>query len=314
MVSLKPRPQFRPKSKRLPKVKTMTIAAGFPCSDGLVLCSDTQETIIGYAKVNTGKMTRLEFPLYNVVFTGSGDSGLIDMTVQLMCQALTLKEPKSMWAIEEVLRESLVDTFNRYIAPGFQFPTAELPATPDLLIGIQQSASARLYRASGVAFRSVSESQCVGTGVVLGKSLIAQLFDGSMTIGQGWLVALYVLHQAKTWVDGCGGNTDILLLSNRNKGITRIPTDEVQDFENHFDQFNAYVRPLFVGAADKNVSHEQFDAIMKQFRLNMQLLRSKFMEYEDFLRRICEIQGVPYPLPDVIPELFPPDSSQSSKA
>lgn len=291
----------------------MTIAAGFPCSDGLVLCADTQETITGYAKVNTEKMTQIETPFYNIVFTGSGDSGLIDMTVQLMDQALTQKQPNAAWKIEEVLRDSLVDSFNRYVVPGFQFPAAELPATPDLLIGLQQSSSATLYRASGATFRRVYDSQCIGTGVVLGKSLIAQLFESSMTIGQGWLVALYVLHQAKTWVDGCGGNTDILLLSNRNKAITRIPTSQVKDLENHFDQFNAYVRPIFLAAADQNIPHDQFDDLMRKFRLSMTTLRGKFMEYEDFLRRICGIQGMPYPLPDVIPELFPPDSSQESK-
>jgi hypothetical protein len=291
----------------------MTIAAGFYCTDGLVLCSDTQETITGYAKVNTQKMTQIETPLYNTVFTGSGDSGLIDMTVQLMDQALALKKPSAAWQIEDVLRESLVDTFNRYIAPWSQFSAEERPATPDLLIGLQFLSGALLYRASGTTLRRVHESQCVGTGIVLGNSLIAQLFNPSMGIGQGWLVALYVLHQAKTWVDGCGGNTDILLLSSRDKLITRIPTTDVKDFENHFDQFNSYVRPIFVAAADRNVPHDKFEELMKQFRLNMHTLRGKFMEYEEFLRRLCEIQGVPYPLPDVIPELSIPDSSPVQK-
>jgi hypothetical protein len=31
------------------------------------------------------------------------------------------------------------------------------------------------------------------------------------------------------------------------------------------------------------------------------------------LRRLCEIQGVPYPLPEVLPELFVPNPSQSEK-
>jgi hypothetical protein len=309
----KPRSFVAPQAKRLPKEKIMTIAAAFYCTDGLVLCSDTQETITGYAKVNTEKMTQVETQFYNMVFTGAGDSGLIDMTVQLMDQALTVKKPSAAWPIEEVLRESLVDTFNRHIAPWSQFAVEERPVTPDLLIGLQFPAGVCLYRASGTTLRRVHESQCVGTGVVLGKSLIAQLFDSSMSIGQGWLVALYVLHQAKTWVDGCGGNTDILLLSNRNKAITRIPTTDVKELENHFDQFNSYVRPIFVAAADRNVPHEKFEEGMKQFRIEMLGLRAKFMEYEDFLRRLCEITGMKYPLPDVIPELSIPDSFQSSK-
>jgi 20S proteasome alpha/beta subunit len=124
MLMLKPLPLSKPRPfglrrvKRLPKEKLMTIAAGFTCADGLVLCADTQETIIGYAKVNTQKITQIETPLYNIVFAGSGDSGLIEMTVQRMDQALTQTQPNCTRRIEEVLRESLVDTFNRYIVPG----------------------------------------------------------------------------------------------------------------------------------------------------------------------------------------------------
>src|SRR6266852_5046288 len=115
MLTLKPLSIPRSKPKRLPRSKRVTIAAGFYCTDGLVLCADTQETITGYSKVNTQKMTQLETPFFNMVFTGAGDSGLIDMTVQLMDQALTPKELSGAWEIEETLRESLVDTFNRYI-------------------------------------------------------------------------------------------------------------------------------------------------------------------------------------------------------
>jgi hypothetical protein len=312
MLSLKPRPAFRPKSKRLPKVHAMTIAAGFPCSDGLVLCADTQETIYSYAKVNTEKMRQLETPSYNVVFTGAGDSGLLEMSAQLMKQALLRENPKGDREIERVLRDSWLEIFNRHLAPYSQFPADEHP-NPDLLIGVQYPTAAEFYRAYGTAFWQVHEPQCVGSGVVLGKSLIAQLFTNSMTIGQGWLVALYVLHQAKTWVDGCGGNTDILLLSCRNKGITRIPTTEVKELEERFDSFNNSIRPLFVAAADRNVTHDKYEELVKKFRLDMLTLRGSFMEFEEFMHRLCDIQGVPYPLPDVIPELFPPAASQSSK-
>jgi len=315
MLALKPHPQFRPKSKRLPKVKTMTIAAGFPCTDGLVLCADTQEVIYSYAKVNTQKMTQIETPFYNMVFTGAGDSGLIDMTVQLMDQALAEKKPNGAWKIEEVLRESLVDTFNRHIAPWSQFPVNERPDTPDLLIGLQYPAATLLYRANGTTFTRMHESQCVGTGVVLAKSLIASLFDYGLSITQGWLIALYVLYQAKTWVDGCGGNSDILLLSNRNLKITRIPTTEVTEMEQHFSAFDAYLRPVFLSAADRNVSQSQFDDRIKEFKLGMLTLRGKFMEFEEFTQHLYALTGIPIPTDDgLIPqEPSVPDSSQSKK-
>jgi hypothetical protein len=292
----------------------MTIAAGFPCSDGLILCADTQETIYTYAKVNTEKMRQLETPLYNVVFTGAGDSGLLEMSAQLMEQALLRENPNVDREIERVLRDTWLEIFNRHLAPYSRFPSDERP-NPDLLIGVQYPTAAEFYRAYGTAFWHVREPQCVGTGVVLGKSLIAQLFDNSMTIRQGWLVALYVLHQAKTWVDGCGGNTDILLLSCQNKLITRIPTTEVKELEEHFDQFNAYVHPLFISAADRSTSQSRFDEQMKQFRLDMLALRGKFMEFEEFAKHLYALTGIPIPTDDGITpqEPSPPDSSQSGK-
>jgi 20S proteasome alpha/beta subunit len=314
MLALKPRPAFRPKFRRLPKVTTMTIAAGFPCSDGLVLCADTQEVIYSYAKVNTQKMTQIKTPEYNVAFTGSGDTGLLEMTIQAMVKALMLTdpEPHSIVEVEETLRGVLIEIFNRHVAPYYQFPSDERP-NADLLIGVQYSGMTLLYRAYGTSFFQVHEPQCVGSGVVLGKSLIGQLFDSSMSIAQGWLVALYVLNQAKTWVDGCGGNTDILLLSNKDKKVTRIPTTEVEDLESHFKQFDSFIRPLFLTVADRAVPHERFEQLVKQFRVDMLGLRGKFMEYEEFLRRLCEMQGIQYPFPDTIPELFEPNPSQSSK-
>jgi 20S proteasome alpha/beta subunit len=310
----KPRPIFRPKSKRLPKAYTMTIAAGFPCSDGLVLCADTQEIIYSYAKVNTQKMTQIKSPHFNVAFTGAGDTGLLETTIQAMVKALILSDPKphSIVEVEETLRGVLVETFDRHVAPYYQFPLDERP-TADLLIGVQYDGMTSLFRAYGTSFFQTYEPQCVGAGVVLGKSLIAQLFDNSMSIARGWLVALYVLNQAKTWVDGCGGNTDILLLSNRDKKVTRIPTTEVEELESHFKQFNAFIQPLFVAVADRGVPHESFEQLVKQFRVDMLGLRGKFMEYEEFTRRLCELQGIQYPFPDTTPELFPPNPSQSSK-
>ncbi len=291
----------------------MTIAAGFHCTDGLVLCADTQETIYSYAKVNTQKMIRIETPFYNMVFTGAGEGALIDMTVQLMDQALTEQKPNGAWKIEQVLRESLVDTFNRHISPWSQFPAGERPTTPDLLIGLQFPASTTLYRARGTTFTRVYEPQCIGSGIVLAKSLIAKLFDYKMSIAQGWLIALYVLYQAKTWVDGCGGNSDILLLSNRDRKITRIPTTEVTEMEQHFADFDIHLRPLFLSAADRNISQAQFNEGMTQFSLNMLGLRGKFMEFEEFARHLSELTGIAIPPGEeaTSPELSPPTGTQS---
>jgi 20S proteasome alpha/beta subunit len=49
-------PTLKPKPRRPWRKSKMTIAAGFVCSDGIVLCADTQETITGYTKNSTEKI------------------------------------------------------------------------------------------------------------------------------------------------------------------------------------------------------------------------------------------------------------------
>ncbi len=39
-----PHPKPKPEPKRLPQVKAMTIAAGFMCSDGIILCADSEHS------------------------------------------------------------------------------------------------------------------------------------------------------------------------------------------------------------------------------------------------------------------------------
>ena len=71
----------------------MTIAAGFPCKEGLVLCADTQETIPGYVKSDTEKITIFGASNCNVAFTGAGDGDLLQATAEEMIYALLDKKP-----------------------------------------------------------------------------------------------------------------------------------------------------------------------------------------------------------------------------
>jgi hypothetical protein len=297
MVTLKPLPKPRPrplpspKIMRLPRGKRLTIAAGFPCKDGLVICADTQETIPGYVKTDTEKMRVIQSPLFNMVFAGAGDSDLIEMTVQEMDIALTRDKVSAEWDIRKTLKTVLLDVFHNHILPD---PDILPEDRPELLIALQYDAATLLYKTKGTKFRQLYSAECVGRGVILAKSLTAQLFDSGMPLSQGSLVALYVLRQTKRWVDGCGGNSDVLLLSDRNRAIERISTADVTTLESHFDEFNGCIYPLLIATADRLASDAEFKEVMRQFGIQMLGLRGKFMEFEEFYRRLCEVAGVPW--------------------
>src|SRR5580700_3033622 len=93
MLMLKPLPFPRPRSsvpprpQRLPRGKKVTIAAAFICSDGVVMCADTQETIPGYTKVDVTKIRVNKTNGYALLITGAGDSHLIETAGQAIEKA-----------------------------------------------------------------------------------------------------------------------------------------------------------------------------------------------------------------------------------
>jgi 20S proteasome alpha/beta subunit len=74
--------------KRLPRNRKLTIAAGFVCVDGVILCADTQETISGYTKNETEKIRLFKDQGLCVAITGAGDSELIETVSPLIENAL----------------------------------------------------------------------------------------------------------------------------------------------------------------------------------------------------------------------------------
>lgn len=54
----------------------MTIALGMLASNGIVLATDTQETVQGYWKRHQGKMTAVQSEAGAFVIAGAGRSGL----------------------------------------------------------------------------------------------------------------------------------------------------------------------------------------------------------------------------------------------
>src|SRR5277367_974521 len=93
MLALKPPPHPRlfspPRPRRLPRGKRVTIAAGFSCFDGIILCADTQEVIPGYTKNETDKIRQWKDNGLCIATAGSGDSELIEALSQRIEDALT---------------------------------------------------------------------------------------------------------------------------------------------------------------------------------------------------------------------------------
>lgn len=284
-------------SRRLPKVNEMTIAAGFPCVDGLVLCADTRETISGYVKTDTEKIRTFEALEYKVVFTGAGGADLLDTMFDEMIEVLLTQKPQGFVQVSLTLKRKAKELYDSLVKPYLDLPLDERPTTPTILIGMQFKAATMFYKAHGATFPQLREAECVGMGIALGKTLIKRLHRFHMSLPHAVLIAIYILRHIKRGVDGCGGNSDIILLPNNGLTMTKFPTDEVRKLEEHFDKFDAAIRPVLISCADAQTEHKDFDRAMTDFAMAMLGLRGKFMEFEEFTRRLCELAGIQYKKP-----------------
>lgn len=288
-------PQVHPKPKpsRLPREKRVTIAAGFVCAEGVVLCADTQETIAGYTKASTQKLLTWEFPEFTIAFAGAGnDSMLIDMVAQQIAGAFHYDPAvrKDWLTVEKTIRKVATEIFKKTISPFASFK-GERPVA-DILIAVQFDSEVRLMRSRDTLFRYIYGAECAGTGELLFHSLRDKVYSSSAGLAQTARMAIYILNHAKKHVEGCGGNTDILLMRKGTRSYERLPTPDVRRLEEKFDKFDEEVKPLLLSFPDPNLSHDTFEDAVRHFRLGMLSLRGDSMGWNEFFYRLQQVTGI----------------------
>jgi len=269
----------------------VTIAAGFCCQDGIVLCADTQETIPGYLKSSTQKLFRYELDHLTASFTGSGDSILIDMEVQEIVEAFALKKVSDWHQAKNEIKSVLAEIFKKRISPYAAFKEEPRP-NAQLLIALQFDDSALLFRTTGTFVKYVTGAECVGVGDILFYALRDRLYHETYTLAQTSRLAIHILNRVKQNTDGCGGNTDMLLLRSTGRKLAGIPTDDIADLETKFDGFDDAVKKLLLTFPDSTISQDDFEKLIAQFRLDLLSLRSSLLNFDEFLWYLQETLNV----------------------
>jgi hypothetical protein len=105
----------------------MTIAAGYVCDSGIVLCADTQETIQGYTKNSAKKLLTFQCPGVTLVFAGSGNNSTqIDDTAYEIAAHVIAEEPKTGLDLRRCLRAALEEIFPKAHYPRQSGPEVDL--------------------------------------------------------------------------------------------------------------------------------------------------------------------------------------------
>ena len=84
----------------------------------------------------------------------------------------------------------------------------------------------------------------------------------------------YILSQAKKYVYGCGGNTDIVGLFCGDS--YELPTSALEDMEKQFDQFERRTSEILVALTKNSVSQARFDKAAGDFAQYLHEVREQF--------------------------------------
>ena len=237
----------------------MTIAAGFVCQDGVVLCADTEITA-WQSKSHESKIDFVEFDCGKAAFTYAGHVRFANCAIQ-KCKRRLLAG-----GIENVLAEMEGILDQEYRRNVLSHPDQATNGSLDyeILIGlVSEGDRARLYVSSQTAVQEITSWAPIGIGCDLARHLIQH---GPSTVTGAVKVAAYALSEIKESAPGCGGMSIYMILQNdgRHGVVTSIhdgPCKQLQDFARTYD---FVTRELLMQLANEDATDEHCEQYLRE--------------------------------------------------
>jgi hypothetical protein len=190
----------------------VTVCAGFKSTFGVVLGADSQETI-GTMKFGAPKLVIMPSvgapeDKVRMMFAGAGNGAFIDKLIEKMWEAALRGPEMSMQKVFDRVEDANIEWHRKIweACVGGNRPEAEI------LVAIYTDRCVNLYRVEGPIISPVDHYAFVGIGGELGTFLAEHLNSDSSGIEEDIGDAIYILENVKTYVDACGGDTQLAAL------------------------------------------------------------------------------------------------------
>jgi 20S proteasome alpha/beta subunit len=248
----------------------MTIAAGFRCVDGVLLAADTEITLAGIGKTHRKKIFAIHIN-NGCCFTYAGTP---DFAKELEMAADTEAKTKSGEALLQAIRHIHEELMHKH----FTAPPKSEKTFADVLVTARVNGQAVLYSAQGRHFARVDRYLVFGIGEHLGEALFEALYDPLMTISQAAFMCIYALRRAKGFVQGVGGDTNLLAVPDEIEGIQYFSQDGIKRVEDDYDSFDVRTREVLLSFPDLDMEESQFSARLKSMEILLKHRRKQNIE------------------------------------
>jgi 20S proteasome alpha/beta subunit len=221
LVNQPPFPKVRPKPQ--PERKRVTVIIGIICDDAVVMASDTQTTIGTLKRSNTNKLQPVRFKNGHALIGEAGHAHLSGNAVQHMQLLGPLAEIVDEQTVQKTAEDAMQRTRETLRRQNFMCSGDDLNA---MLRGPGQDCHwlvshfykgqpqmFKLHLSTATSFPVKGRFACVGTGSELSSYLLERLLWPTITPVEAATIAAYVIEQTKNHIEGCGGKTNIAVIT-----------------------------------------------------------------------------------------------------
>jgi 20S proteasome alpha/beta subunit len=186
----------------------MTIAAGILCSDGIIICADTEHTG-DVSKFQASKIIPLD---EHAVLTGSGTTDYIQMTADKLRDEFKAARPASPSEARQIVERVVKGIHAEHI---FNFFDASDPNRPfiDLIVGVRcSSGDLALIKTNNSVARLGTNFEFTGSGFPIFEYWCRYFYCDRLTMAGMATLALFILKEVKKVHPYCGGTSQVFHL------------------------------------------------------------------------------------------------------
>ena len=318
----KPRAYANPMVRRLEVRKAMTVAAGMHCTDGLVICADT-EVSDGTTKWQKTKVWAAGDYL---LVTGAGAEAYLKMAFDKLAHSLSQSRPNDVEAARRTVEKLVLDIHKQHIFPlnksGHQWANS---IDIWLIVGVRcTNGELALIKTVLTTASLVGDYEAVGTGSSVFKYWARYFLEGRFNMDLASYFSMFMLREAKDVSTGVGGLTFVHKMA-KDTSAARVYRN-IWDDRGILAGFPKTAVDVLLAATDLTVADRAFTFELEKFRALIQQLRGALQQNvhvgeraeeafsaADRMAKALASPTVPEPPPEQSGSSFPEKGSQRGR-
>jgi len=263
--------------------KSMTIAAGFRCKDGVILAADSQITLSDGGKTYQSKI----FPVNDVEDCYIAYAGYADFAKELVAEVRNATRGKC----GSDLVASIGGTYKRFWREHYTDAPKKERTWAYLLFTLRDGKRMVLYRAYARSLYRLNEGYVLlGCGESVAESLFDPMCRNDMTVWEAARTCIYACRKIKGYVEACGGDTEVKMFLDHNYPVSpsrfqhfmMVPERSTREIEQDFDTFDEVMLPVLLAYPDLDgVNPSQFRALLRSAEKRLEKSRVKKYRQRD---------------------------------